>query len=194
MAREPRKRTARSQPPVARFRVFSFLTGVVVGVGCMLLGFYLPELLDNATNPADTTPASAAAPTAPGEAGNATQETATASPKVRYEFHDLLANEPEGPRVTAYERAIESKTNRQYLLQSGSFLILADAERRRGEVLLLNLPAKVSEVKIDARIWYRVMVGPFAARADAQRAEATLKRRDIAALLLEQPLEVAATP
>ena len=59
-------------------------------------------------------------------------------------------------------------------MQAGAFSQHADADRRRGEILLLGYDARVETVKTaDGQTRYRVSVGPFAdpaALANARRA------------------------
>lgn len=59
-------------------------------------------------------------------------------------------------------------------LQAGAFSRAADADRRRGELLLLGYDAKVETVRLpDGQTRYRVQVGPFAdpqAQSNARRA------------------------
>lgn len=60
------------------------------------------------------------------------------------------------------------------VLQAGAFSRAADADRRRGELLLLGYDAKVETVRLpDGQTRYRVRVGPFAdpqGLANARRA------------------------
>ena len=76
----------------------------------------------------------------------------------------------------------------QFLLQSGSFLIQADAETRRGTILLLNMPANIVEAQIDNKIWYRVIVGPYAQRGAAQQAANKLRTQKISSIWMERPV------
>ena len=182
--RRRKPRASKSTP--ATFSVSSFAAGIAAGVGLFLLGAYLPELLSRA---ADDTAADPIRPaTADGPATPARRS-------VEFVFRDLLddASVPTDPslyptpqpRVSAGLTA--SPVPAEYLLQSGSFRILADAERRRGELLLLDLPARVTEAEVNGRIWYRVLVGPYDRRGEAQQVEQTLRERQIAAIWLERP-------
>lgn len=49
-----------------------------------------------------------------------------------------------------------------YMLQAGSFKSNEDAERRRAELGMQNLQAKVQPVELDSGdTWHRVMIGPY---------------------------------
>jgi len=48
-----------------------------------------------------------------------------------------------------------------YVLQAGSFLDFADADRRKAELALLGLESSIQKVTIKSTDWYRVRIGPF---------------------------------
>ena len=59
------------------------------------------------------------------------------------------------------------------LLQAGSFRSFADADRRRGSIILMGIPARVETVNMrGGETWYRVQVGPF----DSARSLGTARR------------------
>jgi len=60
-----------------------------------------------------------------------------------------------------------------YFAQAGAFTRADDAEAQRAKLALLGLDAKVSEREQAGRTVYRVRVGPFEARA---QADATIER------------------
>ncbi len=108
--------------------------------------------------PAVTAPVASAPPAAtPPPAG----ATATAAPTSAPGATPAAAT-PETARATALA------------LQAGAFSRAADADRRRGELLLLGYDAKVETVRLpDGQTRYRVQVGPFAdpqAQSNARRA------------------------
>jgi len=188
-----RKKPRKRKPPPRRFSPGSFLLGVVTGVGLFLLGAYGPELwLDRAPhgaivetrNPTNDQPASEQADEPTGEP--ASRET------LEFVFRDLLGEDEVDPDVSAYAVDVQPRQSdlpMQYLLQSGSFQIKADAQMRRGALLLLNLPANVVEAQIDNRTWYRVIVGPYSQRGQAQQAASRLQANEIKSIWLERPVE-----
>ena len=76
--------------------------------------------------------------------------------------------------------------NTLYLLQAGSFRQLADADRRRAELLLLGLEPNIEETSGDNGRWYRVYVGPFDSRAKVSRARSLTAGQNIDTLLLKR--------
>ncbi len=57
-----------------------------------------------------------------------------------------------------------------YFAQAGAFTRADDAEAQRAKLALLGLDAKLSEREQAGRTVYRVRVGPFEARAQADAA------------------------
>ena len=77
-----------------------------------------------------------------------------------------------------------------FILQTGSFQVLADADARRAELLLLGLDVFMQEVEIEGNTWYRVMVGPLDSELDRNRAQDKLAQAQIESL----PLQVRNEP
>ena len=201
------KSRKKKKPPPSRFSLGSFVVGVITGVGLFLLGAYGPELLSPAEAPAGApaqaqtsaptgTPAEAS--TNPPELAELSEDTANLSDETQtaleFEFRDLLGTDQVDPDISAYEAAVkleQAKGPQQpthYLLQSGSFQIKADAETRRGTLLLLNMPANIVEAQINNKTWYRVIVGPYPQRGLAQQAASKLRARDIRSIWMERPV------
>lgn len=144
--------------------------GAVVVLGAA----YLPELLgDSAAAGRDAVPAAAAL---------------EARPNLTFEFDQLLRNsrvtaDPEPylsePRVSASSETGEPEI---FLLQAASFRSREDAERLRAALLLMDLPAATNSTSLSTGVWYRVTVGPFDNRVQAERAMTRLRERNIAAI------------
>ena len=113
----------------------------------------VPEPQTPAPTVAAAKPAATPATGAPPAAGAAASAPAAATP---------ATPKPETPRPAGLA------------MQAGAFSQHADADRRRGEILLLGYDARVETVKTaDGQTRYRVTVGPFAdpaALANARRA------------------------
>jgi len=67
----------------------------------------------------------------------------------------------------------------RYLLQAGSFQDRQEAENRRAKIILLNLGARIDQGVDSGRTWYRVQVGPFNGRAEAEKARDLLSENNI---------------
>lgn len=73
----------------------------------------------------------------------------------------------------------------RYLLQAGSFRNNADADRRRGELILQGHDARIQPVSLDSGdTWYRVMVGPFDNANAAHRIQDKLAAAGIETLAI----------
>lgn len=178
----PDRRTGRRSPsrprassPVRRtlFHAPSFSAGVVLGAVVVLGAAYLPEFMSRE-------PSDSAAPTS----------TPESRPRLTFEFDELLRNS----RVTAdpepYASAPEADgapDDELILLQAASFRSREDAERLRAALLLMDLPAATSDITLTSGHWYRVTVGPFDSRVQAQRALTRLRENDIAAIWTKTP-------
>ena len=201
------KRKKASQANRPRFSFASFILGMIVGVGLFLVTAYAPELFSRKSPLTEPATADVASEPPPAEAGAAVaaaapadapqQESTNPAGNVEFVFRDLLLKDAPPPDITAYEpinappidgRSSNAQTESQYLLQSGSFQILADAQRRRGQLLLMDLPANVVEATVNDNIWYRVVVGPFDSQRQANRVVTALRERQIAAIWLARPV------
>ncbi len=162
----------RASSPVRRtlFHAPSFSAGVVLGAVVVLGAAYLPELL----------PADGPAPTPAPEV----------RPRLTFEFDELLRNSQvtADPEPYASVPATEGAASDELiLLQAASFRSREDAERLRAALLLMDLPAATSGITLASGHWYRVTVGPFDSRLQAQRALTRLREQDIAAIWTKTP-------
>lgn len=68
-------------------------------------------------------------------------------------------------------------------LQAGSFIDMSDASRRRAEVIMLGLNAKVESAQVQGRIYHRVKLGPYADASQRQQAQQRLVTAGIDAIV-----------
>lgn len=110
--------------------------------------------------------------------------------ETQFDFFTLL---PEREVIVPEEQQPqeETATNQQqfhFILQAGSFKSNADADRRRAELLLLGLEAKIEAVEANGDTWHRVYVGPFTSRSKLSKARTTLISEGIETLLLKRKI------
>jgi cell division protein FtsN len=74
-----------------------------------------------------------------------------------------------------------------YVLQAGSFRAQKDADRRRGELVLLGLEPTIDQTEGDNGAWYRVYLGPFESRSKMAQARSITAQQSIDTLLLRRP-------
>jgi len=170
-----RKTTTRSgaNRSQARPRVLfhgpSFATGALVGAAVVILTAYGPELLQVKDSP----PA-------------AVEPAAVERPALEFTFPDTLRNsevkaDPEPYAVPEEER---QNLERVYSIQAASFRDKRDADQLRARLLLENLPAATSASRVNGQTWYRVVVGPFNGRREADRAMTRLREQGLSAIRL----------
>ncbi len=81
---------------------------------------------------------------------------------------------PAGPSVDPFS----------YFIQAGAFRTPEDAEQQRAKLLLLGMQAKVSEREQAGRTVYRVRLGPFDKKEDADKAKERLDNNSIETALV----------
>ena len=177
--RPPPRRAAsgrRPSSPVRRtlFHAPSFSAGVLMGAVVVLGAAYLPELLGGENQ--------AAQPAAPAAA-------ATPEPELTFEFDDLLRNSrvTADPEIYASSPEPAAEADEEIVLQAASFRSRDDAERLRAALLLMDLPASTSSITLSSGPWYRVTVGPFERKVEAERALTRLREKNIAAIWTRRP-------
>jgi cell division protein FtsN len=79
---------------------------------------------------------------------------------------------PEAPAVTGAAPAGADPFN--YFVQVGAFRTPEDAEQQRAKISLMGLQAKVTEREQSGRTVYRVRLGPFDKKDDAEKAKERL--------------------
>lgn len=107
----------------------------------------------------------------------------------RFDFYTLLPGQKVEVEVdpASVAAARSSSGDDRYLLQAGSFKQAEDADRRRGELILLGLEAQVEEANGDNGRWYRVYIGPFESRSKLAKARSLTAQQGIDTLLLKRP-------
>ena len=106
-----------------------------------------------------------------------------------FDFYELLPEQTVEINVDKADIAAArvNETMDRYLLQAGSFKLAKDADRRRGELILLGLDANVEEIKGDNGRWFRVYIGPFESRSRLAKARSLTAQQGIDTLLLKRP-------
>ena len=68
--------------------------------------------------------------------------------------------EPEIDPISVVTQS-NTETNDLYILQVGSFIASADAERMRRSLIVLNIESRIETVTIDSNEYHRVIIGPI---------------------------------
>lgn len=121
-----------------------------------------------------------------------------AKPVTKFDFYTLLperevivpnereAIKPADKPKTAPGQATPAEPEESLFLQVGSFRAAQEADRRRAQIILLGLEAKVESVQANGDTWYRVQAGPFTSRDKLSKARNQLSAEGIESLLLKQ--------
>ena len=67
--------------------------------------------------------------------------------------------------------------NERFVVQVASFQQLREAERLKVALLMKGFDVSISEVKQNNLFWYRVNMGPFTSKQDAQKAQLSFAQR-----------------
>ena len=142
-----------------------------------------------AGKPAPPRPAASAATPPPGVAvvpPAPARPAASAPPVSSRDPAAILAGQP----VPAPASAAAAKSTKpgadpfSYFVQVGAFARADDAEQQRARVSLIGMTAKVTEREQSGRTVYRVRVGPYDHKADADAAQEKLASNGVEAALV----------
>ena len=123
-------------------------------------------------------------------------------PKPKFEFYTLLTND-HGTRVVASAAPISTSkvakvttladnapkvvatnpkpspvaTHENFVVQVASFQQLREAERLKVALLMKGFDVKITSVKQNNLSWYRVNMGPFNSKQEAQKAQVAFAQR-----------------
>lgn len=152
----------------------------IYGAG-VLTGVFLSFLVYlNSLAPAQTTQAVEPPPAKPAEP----------EPKLQFDFYNKLRERTAAPRppplVEPARDVARPAAAETFVLQAGSFRQRDDADRRRAELLLLGLEPAIEESTGDNGRWFRVVLGPFATRAEMNRVRGLTAGQNIDTLQLKR--------
>ena len=127
---------------------------------------------------------------APKNINKALDKKGVIEPKDSFDFYTLLPDSEVTPvQVDVYistPKDPQKKTN--ILLQAGSFRKLAEANRLRAELILINMNNVVVEKTVSSTgsVWYRVRIGPFSNRSTLNKAEDLLAQQSIESIRISK--------
>ena len=104
-----------------------------------------------------------------------------ALPPAKPEVKPAVSADPLGDLARAKIAAAEPFS---YFVQVGAYRVQEDAESQRAKLSLAGVEARVTEREQSGRQVFRVRVGPFASRAEADKAADKIKGLDLPAAIL----------
>lgn len=125
---------------------------------------------------AGVTPAPTDAPTSqPVAPVTATAPATSTKPEAKADPKATASSDPLGDLVKAKSAEASAAESFNYFVQAGAFRSPSDAEAQRAKLAMLGWESRVSEREQNGRTVFRVRVGPFAKRDDAEQLKGKLE-------------------
>ncbi|MBO2585123.1 SPOR domain-containing protein [Shewanella algae] len=164
--RKPAKRSARKQPqPRQGFPVLLLVVVVAVVAG---FGYFLWSLKSSAPEAEVAQPQPQTKPVPQKKDPNALP------PKPKEEWTYLKELENKQVEVDLPEES--NKPSRPYQMQCGSFRVQSQADEMKAVIAFQGLEAQVRKVQGTSGVWYKVVLGPYDSKRDAERQRHVLQR------------------
>jgi cell division protein FtsN len=126
-----------------------------------------------------TRPAASAVPPVPAPATAARPAASVAAPARNPAA--ILAGQPEAPPPASTKTGADPFT---YFVQAGAYAKPEDAEQQRARLAMMGFPAKITEREQNGRTMYRVRLGPYQAKEEADGAQNRLQGAGVDAALV----------
>ena len=124
--------------------------------------------------PAPVVSAPASAPAAPADARATASAARPAASKPEAKAESKPGADPLGDLAVAKAAARNDVDPFDYFVQAGAFRTQADADAQRAKLAMLGWEARVSEREQNGRAVFRVRMGPFTKRDDAEQLKEKL--------------------
>jgi cell division protein FtsN len=123
----------------------------------------------------------------------AKQDKAAEKQEPKFNFYTILPelevlipdSETQPPKSSAIPADNNLSSEKQYILQAGSFQNLQDAEKQKASLALLGYEASIQHVTINRDAWHRVRIGPYTNTRELYQTIALLHQHDISAMAME---------
>jgi cell division protein FtsN len=90
----------------------------------------------------------------------------------------LLPTKPESLQPVENHPASAHDNHDAYLVQVGSFRNMREAERMKAMLVMKGFDVHIASAIQQHVNWYRVIIGPFSSRIEAQQAQGAFARRE----------------
>lgn len=94
-------------------------------------------------------------------------------PEEKWEFMKIL---PDLNNTVEVDLPEEQQSDKEYVMQCGSFRKQAQAEEMRAKIAFQGLESKVKTSNGKNGVWHRVVLGPYTSKRDAERERHKLQR------------------
>ena len=186
--RKPKQK--KRKPAVSRWVIIFTLVVSSAFLGGLFLLSQQPDDAKAGTIVAEKIKPTAAINSTPKPTEKAPDNNEAGGQKGNFDFYTLLPDSEVTPvQVEAYISTPKDPTKKtNVVLQVGSFRKLADANRLRAQLILINMSNVVAEktVSSSGSIWFRVRVGPFSNRSTLNKAEDILAQQGIESIRINK--------
>lgn len=159
--------TKKKEPENQSVGKFKLIIAVIIIVGFVAL---LWRIKDNAPPQEDIL----SLPEVVSESAKVDEEELPELPKEEWEFIRTLP----GYEVEI-DTSVQPISTKRYLMQCGSFRKQPQAEEMRAKIAFLGMEAMVRSSDGDNGRWYRVILGPFETKRDAERSRHAIRTTGI---------------
>lgn len=161
---KPRKTAAKAKPKSRPFPLKLALIAIIV-VGGFGYGLFFLNQQPEVLAPAPATPVVTSKPTQPAK-------SLPKPPTEKWEYVEILPNRE--IEVTAKELQV---SDIPYIMQCGAYKTLQQADTRKANIAFQGLSSKIR--KKEGSSWYRVVLGPYKFKREAERDKHKLQRAKI---------------
>ena len=95
------------------------------------------------------------------------------------------ASNSQSGTVTSATSSTDKPSNKQYILQVGSFQNLNDAEKLKANLAFLGLEASIQHVTVNSQAWHRVRTGPYTNKQQLYASQKQLNQNNINSISME---------
>jgi cell division protein FtsN len=117
------------------------------------------------------------------------QQVTEPAEAIEFNFPDMLANDSVTVDPSAYDGQFTDEDPdapvTEFMIQVASLKSYGAASNLAAELDSSGLSARFERVVLDQVTWYRVMVGPFPGRQEANRAMTALRKRNMGPRLIK---------
>jgi cell division protein FtsN len=121
------------------------------------------------------------------------QDKTSSKQEPKFNFYTILPelevlipeSEIQPPKNSSSPTGNNLSSDKQYILQAGSFQNKQDAEKQKASLALLGYAANIQHVTINRDAWHRVRLGPYTNTKELYQTIALLHQHGISAMAME---------
>ncbi|MFT5929966.1 MAG: cell division protein FtsN [Oceanospirillaceae bacterium] len=178
------------KPAVSGWVMMFTLVVTIAFLAALVMLSHQPDDTDATTLVAEKTNPIKTIKVVPKAIDKAVDNKGVSEQKDSFDFYTLLPDSKVTPvQVEAYISTPKDPSKKtSTLLQAGSFRKLADANRLRAKLILINMNNVVAEKSVSSggSVWYRVRIGPFSNRSALNKAEDILAQQGIESIRINK--------